>query len=148
MELFYDDASACEGLPGAAEVELWAWSAAENSQRRCEELTIRVVSIEEGELLNQRYRGKQLPTNVLSFPFEDPPGVNSGILGDVVICAAVVKQEAIEQGKTLQAHFAHMVVHGVLHLCGFDHEEDSDARRMESLEKKTMGKLGFDDPYK
>jgi probable rRNA maturation factor len=83
----------------------------------------------------------------LSFPFEDPPGVDSGILGDVVICIPVVQREAVEQGKAFTAHLAHMVVHGVLHLLGHDHHEAAEAAQMESLETLALTALGFPEPY-
>ena len=111
------------------------------------EVTIRLVDVQESAELNERYRYKSGPTNVLSFPFEPPPGVRSALLGDLVICAPLVKQEAVEQGKKEQAHWAHMVVHGLLHLQGYDHQTDSDARQMESLERKILGELGYSDPY-
>ncbi len=114
---------------------------------RVVEVTIRLVDVQESAELNERYRYKSGPTNVLSFPFEPPPGVRSALLGDLVICAPLVKQEAVEQGKKEQAHWAHMVVHGLLHLQGYDHQTDSDARQMESLERKILGELGYSDPY-
>ena len=97
--------------------------------------------------LNQHYRGKPGPTNVLSFPFEAPPGVETEILGDLVVCAPVVEREALEQGKTLQSHWAHMVVHGVLHLQDYDHIEENEAVIMESEEITIMNRLGFSSPY-
>ena len=97
--------------------------------------------------MNQRYRSKSGPTNVLSFPFEDPPGVESDELGDIVVCAPVVDREAVEQGKTAQEHWAHMVVHGVLHLCGYDHIDDKDADEMENEETRILTGLGFPAPY-
>lgn len=116
------------------------------------EMTIRIASPEESQQLNCDYRGKETPTNVLSFEFEQPPGlVDLGeelpYLGDLVICAEVVAQEAQEQGKSLEAHWAHMIVHGTLHLQGFDHIEDDEAEEMEALEIQIMQKLGFDNPY-
>lgn len=110
-------------------------------------LSVRVVDENEIADLNQRYRMKAGPTNVLSFPFEDPPGVESDELGDVIICAPVVQREAAEQGKSETAHWAHMVVHGVLHLCGYDHVDDADADVMESRETAILTGLGFPAPY-
>src|SRR5690606_20131870 len=102
-------------------------------ERQEAELTIRIVDEEESRILNRDYRGKDKPTNVLSFPFEAPPGLDAWpLLGDLVICAPVVAREAVEQGKPLMAHWAHMVVHGVLHLLGYDHEEDEDAEDRKS----------------
>jgi probable rRNA maturation factor len=97
--------------------------------------------------LNRHYRGKDKPTNVLSFPALAAPGVHPSPLGDVVICPAVLKREAAAQGKTLEAHWAHLVVHGVLHLAGYDHEDDADARRMERREVSVLRLLGYRNPY-
>lgn len=110
-------------------------------------VTVRMVEAGEGANLNRTYRGRDAPTNVLSFPFEDPPGVTSGILGDIVICAPVVEREAAEQGRTPAACWAHMVVHGVLHLCGYDHQHDDQAAVMERLESDILTGFGFPDPY-
>lgn len=116
------------------------------------EVTVRVVDIEESRTLNRDYRQIDEPTNVLSFEFEQPPGlVDLGealpYLGDLVICAEVVAQEAKEQGKPLVAHWAHMIVHGCLHLQGYDHLDDDEAQEMESLEVEILKGLGFADPY-
>ena len=111
------------------------------------EMVIRVVGERESCQLNSRYRGKAQPTNVLSFPFEPPPGVNSDHLGDLVICAPVVKREAQQQHKPDIEHWAHLVVHGVLHLRGFDHQTEGQAREMETLEKRILKGLGIQDPY-
>lgn len=101
----------------------------------------------ESHSLNLTYRGKDKPTNVLSFPFEVPPGMEMSLLGDLVICRQVVEKEAQEQGKPLEAHWAHMVVHGSLHLLGYDHIEDDEAEEMEALETEIMLALGYEDPY-
>ncbi len=111
------------------------------------ELSIRIVDSDESQELNHTYRGKDKPTNVLSFPFDGPEGIPLALLGDMVICAPVVAQESQEQNKPLQAHWAHMVVHGTLHLLGFDHIEDKEAAEMETLEVQILTKLGFADPY-
>ena len=116
------------------------------------EMTIRIVDAEESQALNFEYRGKNKPTNVLSFEFEQPPGlVDLGeelpYLGDLVICAEVVAQEAKEQNKSLEAHWAHMIVHGTLHLQGYDHIDDDDAEEMEALEIEIMQNLGYGNPY-
>ena len=110
-------------------------------------LVIRIVDEPESQALNRQYRGIDKPTNVLSFPFEAPPHVPSKHIGDLVICAPVVEREAAEQGKPLEAHWAHMVVHGVLHLLGYDHQTDADAETMEGLEIAILGRLGFPNPY-
>ena len=112
------------------------------------ELTIRIVDEEEGLELNSMYRHKEYATNVLSFPAEMPEGIlDIPLLGDLVICAPVVVKEAVEQHKTLEAHWAHLVIHGCLHLLGFDHEQDVDAIEMEALEKELLIKQGYPDPY-
>lgn len=111
------------------------------------ELTIRVVDEQESQTLNHDYRGKDKPTNVLSFPFEAPPGIEINLLGDLVICAQVVASEAKDQGKQEMHHWAHMTVHGCLHLLGYDHIEEQDAEVMEALEIKILAKLAIDDPY-
>jgi probable rRNA maturation factor len=115
-------------------------------------LAIRIVTPAESQQLNRRYRGKHRPTNVLSFPAgAAPPAGARGAptpLGDLAICARVVAREAREQRKSLAAHWAHMVVHGVLHLVGYDHERDADARRMERREKLLLKRLGFPNPYR
>lgn len=110
-------------------------------------LTVRIVAEEEARVLNRDFRGKDYVPNVLSFPLnvEDPDG--GALLGDVVICAAVAAREAAEQGKPLDAHWSHLVVHGVLHCCGFHHENDADAARMESLETRILAEFSFPDPY-
>ena len=112
-----------------------------------QELTIRVVDSEESQQLNFQYRDKDKPTNVLSFPFEAPPGIQLPLLGDLVICAQVVEDEAKTQNKPLHHHWAHMIVHGTLHLLGYDHTEDRQAEEMESLEIALLTKLDIDDPY-
>lgn len=111
------------------------------------EITIRVVDEHEIQALNKQYRFKDKPTNVLSFPFESPAEVSLPLLGDLVVCHKIVKKEAIEQQKKLQQHWAHMVVHGVLHLLGYDHIEEGQAQQMENLEIKILANLGFDNPY-
>lgn len=112
------------------------------------EVTLRLVDEAEGHELNHQYRGKDYPTNVLSFPFEAPVGVNLGLLGDLVICAGVVEREAREQNKPLEAHWAHLVIHGMLHLQGYDHQDGEEAEAMESLEVRLLAELGFPDPYR
>ncbi|GGC79708.1 MULTISPECIES: rRNA maturation RNase YbeY [Vreelandella] len=111
------------------------------------ELTIRFVDEEESQALNSDYRGKDKPTNVLSFPFENPPGITLPLLGDLIICHAVVAQEADEQQKPLAHHYAHMVVHGTLHLMGYDHIDEQEAEEMEQLERELLATLNIPDPY-
>lgn len=111
------------------------------------ELTIRFVDADESQALNRDYRGKDKPTNVLSFPFENPPGMTLPLLGDLVICHTVVAREAEEQHKTLEHHYAHMVIHGTLHLLGYDHMDDDEAEAMEQCERVLLAALGIADPY-
>lgn len=109
------------------------------------ELTVRLVDADEGRVLNRTYRGKDYATNVLTFAYaesEDDP-----VSGDLVLCCPVVEREALEQGKPLEAHYAHMIVHGTLHAQGYDHETDDEAQEMEALETEILGRLGFPDPY-
>lgn len=135
-----------DGLPTLEQIEQWA-TAAVQPESDDVEMTVRIVDEAESQTLNRTYRGKDRPTNVLSFPFECPTEVSLPLLGDLVICRQVVEYEAAEQEKPLMAHWAHMVVHGSLHLLGYDHIDDSEAEEMESLETKIMQGLGFVDPY-
>ncbi|KZX69241.1 rRNA maturation RNase YbeY [Vibrio sp. HI00D65] len=135
-----------QGLPTEQDIQLWLDKTIPQFQRSAE-LTIRIVDTEESHQLNHEYRGKDKPTNVLSFPFEAPPGIELDLLGDLIICRQVVEKEAEEQNKPLLAHWAHMVVHGSLHLLGYDHIEDDEAEEMESLETEIMQAMGFEDPY-
>ena len=132
-------------LPAGSELELWVQTALRDQAKT--ELTLRLVDSKESSELNSRYRGKDQPTNVLSFPAELPPGVDIPLLGDIVICAPLVSEEAAAQGKSLQAHFAHLVIHGVLHLQGYDHQDDEQAAEMEALEVEMLDSLGFANPY-
>ncbi|ABC32022.1 predicted metal-dependent hydrolase [Hahella chejuensis KCTC 2396] len=132
-------------LPSEEQLILWAQAALRETGDR--EVTIRIVDAEESRELNAQYRGKDKPTNVLSFPFENPPGLTLPLLGDLVICAPVVFNEAVEQQKTAAAHWAHMVIHGMLHLQGYDHIIDEEAEVMESLETELVTSLGFPPPY-
>ena len=139
-------ATEASGLPAQADFERWAGAALEDEPRRG--LVIRLVDEAESRQLNRDYRGRDKPTNVLSFPFEAPPGVPSEHLGDLVICAPVVAREALEQGKSPAHHWAHMVVHGVLHLRGYDHLEPADAEAMEARERRILAGFGIPDPYR
>ncbi|WP_313478127.1 rRNA maturation RNase YbeY [Atlantibacter hermannii] len=140
---------ACEdtsGLPDEAQFQAWLDAVVPQFQEEAE-VTIRVVDEAESHELNLTYRGKDKSTNVLSFPFEAPPGIELPLLGDLIICRQVVEREATEQVKPLDAHWAHMVIHGSLHLLGYDHIEDDEAEEMEGLETEIMLALGFSDPY-
>ncbi len=138
-------------VPGAARLKQWARCAlGEQSVGPTGDLVIRIVDTAESAALNQRYRGKAGPTNVLSFPCAAvqplPPG-ETVPLGDLVICAEQVRAEATEQGKPLEAHWAHLVIHGVLHLLGFTHAQERPRLAMEAAECRLLAGLGFDDPY-
>lgn len=133
-------------LPSDDQLHSWALAALRNSMPEAE-LSIRIVNEDESQSLNLQYRGKDKPTNVLSFPCELPESVELPLLGDLVICAQVVEREAEQQGKKLFAHWAHMVVHGTLHLLGYDHIEDGEAEEMEALETQIMADLGYPNPY-
>ncbi|WP_034913343.1 MULTISPECIES: rRNA maturation RNase YbeY [Erwinia] len=135
-----------EGLPPEADFQRWLEAVLPQFQAESE-VTIRVVDEAESHTLNHTYRGKDKPTNVLSFPFEAPPGIELPLLGDLIICRQVVEKEAVEQDKPLLAHWAHMVIHGSLHLLGYDHIDDDEAEEMESIETEIMLALGYDDPY-
>jgi probable rRNA maturation factor len=138
--------SAQQDIPSHAQMLCWL-TATLLPEHDDIELTVRVVETAESQALNYQYRGKNKATNVLSFPFEVPEGLELNLLGDLVICADIVIKEAKEQHKNCQAHWAHMIVHGCLHLLGFDHITDHDAEQMEALEIDILTKLGFNDPY-
>lgn len=132
-------------LPEPSRFELW--SRAAYLGKDASGVCIVLVDEDESQALNSRYRGKGGPTNVLSFPMQLPEQVGERVLGDLVICAPVVEREAREQGKPALAHWAHMVVHGMLHLQGYDHEAEAEAAAMEELEVRILEELGFDNPY-
>lgn len=129
-----------KGLPAATQVRRWTKAALPRSA----EVTIRIVGTAEARRLNRAYRHRDYATNVLSFSYESS---RTFLRGDIVLCAPVVRSEARAQGKTLEAHFAHLIVHGALHLRGYDHEKPRAAVRMETLEKRLLAKLGYPDPY-
>lgn len=145
IELDLQLAGEFENVPRAEEFQAWAAAVLHDLDEA--ELTVRVVDREESHLLNQTYRGKDGPTNVLSFPAELPEGIDLPLLGDIVICAPLVCDEATEQGKAAQAHWAHLLIHGVLHLLGYDHQHEEQAEEMESIEIRLLGKLGYANPY-
>ncbi|MFU8896212.1 MAG: rRNA maturation RNase YbeY [Gammaproteobacteria bacterium] len=134
------------GLPPVAKLRHWARSALAG-RRRDAELSIRIVDAAESQALNRAYRGQDKPTNVLAFPADLPPELELPLLGDLVICREVVEAEAAAQAKPPEAHWAHMVVHGTLHLLGFDHESATEAAIMEALETEIIADLGWPDPY-
>jgi probable rRNA maturation factor len=133
-------------VPAPEEFERWV-SAALSGRRDSGELTIRVVGVAEGAALNETYRHRNGPTNVLSFPCDDSPQLDMPLLGDLIICAPLVVREARDQGISSTAHWAHLTVHGTLHLLGYDHEESSEAEIMEGVEAEILAALGYPDPY-
>lgn len=140
-------ASAATDVPAVADFERWCKTALAGA-RDAAELCIRIVDEEEGRELNRDWRGKDYATNVLSFVADIPPGIlDIPLLGDLVICAPVVAREAAEQGKSNDAHWAHLVIHGCLHLLGYDHIEDDEAEAMENLERQLLASLNYPDPY-
>ncbi len=146
IELDLQIACQADKLPQHEQLQLWLTTVLAQYNKPFE-LTIRIVDEKESQQLNNQYRGKNKPTNVLSFPFEVPEGIELDLLGDLVICASIVEQEAKNQNKPLIAHWAHMVIHGCLHLLGYDHINDGDALEMESLEIDILAQLGFNNPY-
>lgn len=138
------------GIPSAVSFRKWVAAALEHRIREAD-LAIRIVGAKEGRALNRHFRGRDYATNVLSFPAELPEGLPKGVklplLGDLVICAPVVAREAKEQKKRLVDHYAHLTVHGALHLLGWDHENEADAICMEQLEREILAGMGIEDPY-
>jgi probable rRNA maturation factor len=129
-----------DDLPRRATLRRWMLAALTRDAR----VTVRFVGAREGRALNLRYRGRDYPTNVLTFVYDDV----APLTGDLVLCVPVVRREAHEQGKSFRAHCAHLVIHGMLHLQGFDHERDAEARRMEAREVRALAALGYRDPYR
>ena len=147
LELDLQNASSAASLPSETDLRRWC-ELALSARSADSELTIRLVDEAEGRELNRTWRHKDYATNVLSFPAEIPEGIlDIPLLGDLVICVPVVEREAAEQGKTLQAHWAHLVIHGCLHLLGYDHQDDDEAEEMEALERELLAELGHPDPY-
>ena len=153
MQLYVDlqvASSDDSNIPNLASFEKWieiALLAGLETVREEAELTVRIVDSDESMQLNQQFRHIKKPTNVLSFPFQNPPGISLPLIGDLIICKKVVENEAELQGKMLTPHWAHMVIHGTLHLLGYDHIESQQALEMENLETQLLDELGFADPY-
>ena len=139
-------ACTASGVPSTAKLVQWA-EAALAGRSEGAQMTVRVVDEREGAELNERYRRRVGPTNVLAFEFDALELPAARILGDVVVCAPVAAREAREQAKRLDAHWAHLVVHGTLHLLGYDHDRSESATEMESAEREILGRLGYPDPY-
>jgi len=147
MSVTLDLQIACDGdVPSQQQFQQWVDLALQQVTEDCE-LSIRLVDEAESAELNGTYRGKDYPTNVLSFPFEAPVEIEPILLGDLVVCVPIVHKEAIEQNKPVEHHWAHMVVHGCLHLLGYDHIDDDEAQEMESLETTLLKSLAISDPY-
>ena len=145
IEIEIQKASSATGIPCDNDFQRWASAALLDNENTS--VVIRLVDSDESRQLNRNYRGVDKPTNVLSFLFEAPAEIADNFLGDLIICAPVVEQEARHQNKPLHAHWAHMVVHGMLHLQGYDHQNDQQAEEMERLEGEILATLGFPDPY-
>ncbi|MFA5081870.1 MAG: rRNA maturation RNase YbeY [Hydrogenophilaceae bacterium] len=144
LDLAIQYAIARDGLPTRAQFRAWAKAALAHAAQA----TLRIVDEDEGRQLNRDYRAKDYATNVLTFEYgPDETLAAAPMSGDIVLCAPVVTREAAEQGKTLEAHYAHLVVHGMLHLQGYDHEDEAEAAVMEALESFVMMRLGYPDPY-
>lgn len=135
-----------KNIPSESLFKSWVKAALQGKKQKME-VTIRLVDEPEITELNKKYRHKKSPTNVLAFSFQAPPGIKIPILGDIVICAPVANKEAIEQKKSSQAHWAHLTIHGVLHLLGYKHSTQKDTQKMEALEIRILKKLGFPNPY-
>ena len=154
MNVQVDVQYACDDdtAPEIATVEFWIASAIEASGYKSDaEVSVRIVDSDEIRALNREYRGKDRPTNVLSFPAGEVAGLPAEVpvlLGDIVICASVVRAEAASQGKAAPDHWAHMLVHGTLHLLGYDHDANADAVEMEALEARILALQGLSDPYR
>lgn len=146
LEVQYAAGSHSDYQPERERIERWVRLALDG-RREAAQLVVRIVDEDEVRELNERYRHSRGPTNVLSFPFDRPELLEPPLLGDVVVCAAVVAREAAAHNKQVEAHWAHLVIHGVLHLLGFDHQRQRDAVIMERLEKELLSSLGYEDPY-
>jgi probable rRNA maturation factor len=146
IEVDVQYATSSQHCPSQADIEQWI-TVSLNKLNQTGSVLVRIVDEPEITQLNHQYRKKNKATNILSFPSQLPPELRDNMLGDMVICAPVLEKEAQEQQITLQAHWAHMVVHGTLHLLGHDHEEDTQAQQMESLEVAILSDLGIPDPY-
>lgn len=146
LQLDLQVASASNDVPAQNDFSRWV-SAALEGRRSDAELALRIVDEDEGRTLNREYRGKDYATNVLSFPADLPEDLGLQLLGDLVLCAPVVAREATEQRKPALAHWAHLTIHGSLHLLGFDHQQESEAEAMEALETEILARLGYPDPY-
>ncbi len=147
LSVFVRNQAGRKGVPLARSFEYWIQAALSGRRKRRTEVNVVLFPETEARALNKQYRGKDYATNILSFPCEPLAGEKTGLLGDLVMCPAVVAREAVEQGKPLRHHYAHLTVHGVLHLLGYDHETEPEAARMEALEIRILAGLDIPDPY-
>lgn len=149
LTLDYQLADGIANVPDEEAIHTWVVTTLDYLQKndKAVELTVRIVATEEAQQLNHEFRGKDYATNVLSFPFNSPVELPVTLLGDLVICQTVVEREAEEQQKSAIAHWTHMVIHGTLHLLGYDHIEDNEAEEMEQIERNILASLNLSDPY-
>jgi probable rRNA maturation factor len=147
LQLSVQNEAGRKGVPVARSFETWVRAALAGRRRGASEIAIALIRQPAAREINRRYRGKDYATNILSFPYEPLPNEKTALLGDLVICPAVVAREAREQGKLLRNHYAHLTIHGTLHLLGYDHERERDAEAMETIERKVLARLGIPDPY-
>ena len=136
-----------EGIPDERQFEKWVRAALQGRRSKRRQVNIQLFDPVQARQINKTFTGKDYATNVLSFPYEPLPGEKTAVLGDIVLCPSVVATEAKEQGKKLRDHFAHLTVHGVLHLLGFDHKDEGEATRMEDQERLVLATFGIPDPY-
>jgi probable rRNA maturation factor len=136
-----------EGIPDERQFEKWVRAALQGRRSKRRQVNIQLFDPVQARQINKTFTGKDYATNVLSFPYEPLPGEKTAVLGDIVLCPSVVATEAKEQGKKLRDHFAHLTVHGVLHLLGFDHQDEGEATRMEDQERLVLATFGIPDPY-
>jgi len=147
VELTVQQCSTTNNIPKVTDFKQWVYAALQNENTTAAEITIRLVDEGEGAQLNHQYRNKNSATNVLSLQYPVPESAPMAVLGDLVLCVPVISSEAKKQQKSLTTHFAHLTVHGTLHLLGYDHQNLDDAEAMESLEIQILAKLGFSNPY-
>ena len=145
--VFVDSEVGRKGVPTHKSFEAWVRAALRGRSRDRRQVAIQLFGTAKARAINLQFRGKNYATNVLSFPYEPLPNEKTGLLGDIVMCPSVVAREAIEQGKSPRDHYAHLTIHGVLHLLGYDHATEAEARRMETLERRILASFGIDDPY-
>jgi probable rRNA maturation factor len=145
--VFVDSEVGRKGVPTAKSFSTWVQAALRGRTRARPQVNIQLFGARKARAINAKFRGKDYATNVLSFPYEPLPNEKTGLLGDIAICPAVVSREAKQQGKPVRAHYAHLTVHGVLHLLGYDHQTEAEAERMEALERRILAGIGIADPY-